>query len=359
VNAAPPLRTVLVGFGSAGRTIHAPLIHAADGLTLTGVVTSDAERAAAARATAPRATIWPTLQDALDGDTFDLAVVATANAVHVPQARLALRRGLHVVVDKPVAGDAPTAAALVEEAERAGRQLHVFQNRRWDSDFRTLQGVVADGRLGTVHRVESRFERWRPDAPQRWREAGDPAQLGGLLYDLMSHLVDQMLLLLGPARAVYAERDARREPTGSDDDTFIAIRHRSGAVSHCWAGALVAVPGPRFRALGSRAAWTVQGVDGQEQLLRAGASPDRPDWGHEDAARRSSLLHPAGTVVPLAAGRWDAYYPAVVASVRGQAPAPVAPAEVLATMRVLDAARESAATGQTLTLGNEVDPSPA
>ena len=82
----------------------------------------------------------------------------------------ALDLGLHVVADKPFAPDAASARALGAAAEDAGLVLSVFHNRRWDSDTLTARALLDSGRLGTVHRLESRFTRFRPQVQQRWRE---------------------------------------------------------------------------------------------------------------------------------------------------------------------------------------------
>ncbi|HSX96525.1 MAG TPA: Gfo/Idh/MocA family oxidoreductase, partial [Streptomyces sp.] len=204
-------RVALVGYGLAGSVFHAPLIAATEGLTLDTVVTSHPERRAQARAEFPEVRFAATV-DELWGraDELDLVVVASPNKTHVPVATAALEAGLAVVVDKPVAGTAAEARELAALADSRGLLLSVFQNRRWDNDFLTLRGLLADGELGEVRRFESRFERWRPQLKGGWRESGDPAEIGGLLYDLGSHVVDQALTLFGPATLVYAESDLRR-----------------------------------------------------------------------------------------------------------------------------------------------------
>jgi predicted dehydrogenase len=222
------VRAALIGYGLGGRIFHAPFLRAVDGFSLNAIVTSDAERTAQAIAdTGVR--VLPSA-DALwaEADSFDLVVISTGNAAHVEQAEAALDRGLHVVVDKPLCADAATAQHLAERARAAGRLLVTFQNRRFDGDFLTLQQLVSDGSLGTLHRVESRFERWRPEPKGGWRESADPADLGGLLYDLGSHVIDQALVLLGPAESVYAEVGTRRPGALVDDDTFVAITHVGG-----------------------------------------------------------------------------------------------------------------------------------
>src|SRR5690606_32750197 len=136
---------------------------------------------------------------------------------HVPLARAALEHGLDVVVDKPLAASAAEAQALVDEALARGRLLIPFHNRRWDGDFLTVRRLVETEALGEVVRFESRFDRWRPEVADGWREHADPAQAGGLLYDLGVHLIDQALQLFGSAQTVYAELDARRAGAQVDD----------------------------------------------------------------------------------------------------------------------------------------------
>jgi predicted dehydrogenase len=344
-----PVRVALVGYGLAGRVFHAPLLTAEPGLHLAAVVTSDRARAGQARADLPDIEVVADL-DALwrDAEAYDLVVVAVANVAHEAVVAAALGHGLHVVVDKPMARDATSAEALATLARRQQRQLHVFQNRRWDSDFRTLCALVEEGRLGSVHRLESRFERWRPEPTGAWRESPDPAQMGGLLYDLGAHLVDQALALLGPAERVYAETASLRAAEAADDDVFVALRHRSGAISHLWASAVAAHPGPRFRALGSAGAYVIDGLDSQEERLQAGERPG-PTWGEEPSDRWGRLL-PSGDTVRTLPGAWPEYYRRVVASLRGDGPPPVDLDGVIQALRVLDAARESARLGAVVPL---------
>lgn len=196
-----PLRVGLVGYGLAGSVFHAPLIAATDGLVLDTVVTSDEERRAQARAEFPGVRFAASPQELWErADELGLIVIASPNRTHVPIATAALEAGLPVVVDKPIAGTAAEARGLAALAEERGLLLSVFQNRRWDNDFRTLARLLADGELGEVQRFESRFERWRPQPKGGWRESGDPQEIGGLLYDLGSHVVDQALTLFGRRR---------------------------------------------------------------------------------------------------------------------------------------------------------------
>ncbi|GHF45166.1 MULTISPECIES: Gfo/Idh/MocA family oxidoreductase [Streptomyces] len=351
-----PYRVGLIGYGLAGSVFHAPLIAGTGGLVLDTVVTANEERQAQARAEHPQARTVATADElfARAGE-LDLVVIASPNRTHVPLAHTALEAGLPVVVDKPLAATAAEAEALAELADRQGLLLSPFQNRRWDNDFRTLAALVADGTLGSVQRFESRFERWRPRPKGGWRESGDPAEIGGILYDLGSHLVDQALALFGPAAAVYAEADVRRPGAEADDDTFIALTHRNGVRSHLWMSATTAQLGPRFRVLGSAAGYVKYGLDPQEAALREGLRPG-PGWGREPETSWGRLgagespLTGGGEPVPTLPGDYPAYYAAIEHALRTGAEPPVTAREAAAALRVLEAARKSAADGCTVTL---------
>ncbi|MFH8771466.1 Gfo/Idh/MocA family oxidoreductase [Streptomyces sp. NPDC017958] len=351
-----PLRVGLVGYGLAGSVFHAPLIAATEGLALDTVVTSYPERQQQAQAEFPGVRVVSTPDELFDrADELDLIVVASPNRTHVPLATTALEAGLPVVVDKPVAGTAAEARELAALAEERGLLLSVFQNRRWDSDFLTLRGLVEKGELGDVWRFESRFERWRPQPKGGWRESGDPAEIGGLLYDLGSHVVDQALVLFGPVTEVYAETDIRRPGAETDDDTFIALTHENGVRSHLYVSATTAQLGPRFRVLGSQAGFVKYGLDPQEAALREGLRPG-PAWGAEPEAlwgrigSGESPLTGGGRPVPTVPGDYPAYYAAVAAALTGAGANPVTALEAAAALDVLEAARRSARDKVTVTL---------
>ncbi|MFE3162738.1 Gfo/Idh/MocA family oxidoreductase [Streptomyces sp. NPDC059224] len=356
MTAATPLRVGLVGYGLAGSVFHAPLIAATEGLALDTVVTSNPERQAQAKAEFPEVRTVAAPDELFDrADGLDLVVIASPNKTHVPLATTALKAGLPVVVDKPVAGTAAEARELAALAEERGLLLSVFQNRRWDNDFLTLRKLLADGELGDPWRFESRFERWRPQPKGGWRESGDPAEIGGLLYDLGSHVVDQALVLFGPATEVYAESVIRRAGAETDDDTFIAVTHASGVRSHLYASATAAQLGPRFRVLGSKAGYVKYGLDPQEAALREGERPGA-GWGVEPESlygrigAGESPVTGGGRAVTTLPGDYPAYYAAVARAVRGEGPNPVTALEAAAALDVLEAARRSARDKVTVTL---------
>jgi predicted dehydrogenase len=282
----------------------------------------------------------------------DLAVVATPNRTHVPLAEAALRVGLPVVVDKPLAPSAEGGRRLVELADERGLLLTVFHNRRWDGDFLTVRSLLENEALGRVLRFESRFERWRPELKDGvWRELGSPEEAGGVLFDLGTHLIDQALLLFGMPSQVYAEVERRRPGAEVDDDVFVALTHSSGVRSHLWASQVAALVGPRMRMLGSEAGYVKWGLDGQEAALRDGVRPGESGWGQEPP-EGWGVLGAGNDLRPVETERGDyaRFYAAVAAALRDGSPPPVEPDEAIAVLEVIEAAFQSARSGQVVPL---------
>ncbi len=332
------MRVVLFGYGLAGSSFHAPFIEAVEGLELRAVVTGDPERQDRVRAAYWSAEPLASPEQVWDrrGD-FELAVIATPNRTHVPLAHAALAAGLSVVVDKPFAPSVAQARELASAAARERRVLTVFQNRRFDGDFLTLQRLLAEGALGRVHRFESRFERWKPEVGGGARESPAPEDAGGALFDLGSHLIDQALVLFGRVRTVYAELDARRTGAQVDDDCFLALAHGSGVRSQLWMGSAAAQAGPRFRVMGDRAAYVKYGMDVQEQALRAGEQPGGPGWGEEPEERWGTLgVDGATERVRTEAGSYQRFYEQVASGT-----VPVDPEDAVRGLEVIEAARRS------------------
>ncbi len=341
-----PVRFGLVGYGFGGRYFHAPLLASAGGCDLLGVVTTAPERRALVSRDHPGLATFGSLQE-LAAAGAEAVAISTPVRTHTSLTEEALRLGLAVVCDKPFALDAAAARGSVDLAADLGLPLSPYQNRRWDSDFLTLRRLAGSGELGDLVRLESRFERFAP-------EDGPGAAGGGTLLDFGSHLVDQALVLLGPVTAVSAEW--RMRGSGLDDDVFVALTHDGGARSHLSGSWSQTAPGPRFRATGTEAGFVVPGpMDGQEAALVAGQTPaalgDR--WGLEPEERwgRRTRGDGPGDPVPAERGRWDTFYPAFAAAVRGEGLVPVDPRDAVATATVLDAARRSATEGVVVRLG--------
>ncbi len=340
-----PVRIGVVGYGLGGRAFHVPLVMSAAEATLVGVVTRDTGRRDQLAEDHPGVPALDDLRDLVDAGAEAVAI-SSATGSHSELTDRALDLGLHVVCDKPLALDATAAAASIARAESAGLLLTAFQNRRWDSDFLTVRRLLDEGALGEVYRFESRFERWAPGPPRAWwRSELPPEQGGGIRLDLVTHLLDQAMLLFGPVASVYADTATRRAASNAEDDVSVLVTHTNGVSSQLFANTMSGDISRRLRVLGTSGAYVVGGVDGQEDALRAGRTPAAlgDAWGVEPESAWGHLARGGErTVVPTERGRWDVFYPAFARAVRGEGPLPVDAHEALGVLQVLDAIAVSA-----------------
>ena len=347
-----PIRTGIIGFGLSGRVFHAPFIATNPDFSLDLVSTSSPERAAEALAHHPGVEIVPTADALLArAADLDLVILASPAHVHLEQGIAALEAGAAVVIDKPFVPSLLEAKKLIEKSEETGRMLSVFQNRRWDGDFLTLKKLLAEGRLGDIHRFESTFERWGRAKPGLWQETTTIEQGAGITFDLGSHLIDQALHLFGPATVEQAELQVVRGGV-SEDDAFISLLHTNGVRSHLTMSRAAAQSGPRFRVLGSESGYSVHGLDNQEAFLKEGRWPGSEGYGVTPAADWG-LLGIDGSEEGLAAyptslGAYPEFYEGVAATVRDGAPSPVDPRDSLEVVRIIQRAHEIAASAQQL-----------
>jgi predicted dehydrogenase len=336
---SPPIRTAVVGFGVSGKVFHTPLIAADPAYSLDIIVTADPARAAVASRLYPQARIVPTPEAmfAHSGD-LDLVVLGTPPLTHFDLASTAMAHGLHVVVDKPFVTASGHGEELVAAAADAGVQLTVFQNRRWDADFLTLQKLLAEGALGEVRSFESRFEWWRPEGFGNWRDTASLGEGGGILHDLGAHLIDQAVRLFGPVQESYGETaNHGPHPDAADTEAFVSLLHESGVRSRLWMNGMAAQVGPRFHVLGSRAGYMKWGLDHQEPALAAGMSPLDASYGAEPQDAWGVLgIDGATTRVRPETGAYPRFYAELAAALHGEGALPVNPAESLEVLRIIE-----------------------
>ena len=340
-----PIHVALVGYGFVGKTFHAPLIAATPGLVLHTVVSSDPAKVLADH---PTAKVVPDLAAALADPDIDLVVIATPDPLHAPQAHAALDAGKAVVIDKPFAVTLAEARDVADHAARAGKLLSIFHNRRWDSDFLTLKALIADGSLGEIVQYESHFDRFRPVVRDRWREAPG----AGALLDLGPHLIDQALTLFGPPTAVFADLAIQKDGGKAPDYFHLLLRYpRLRVLLH--ASQMTLASDLRMAVHGTQGSFVKQGLDPQEDALKAGVVPGSEGWGRDP--RPGTLTVPDGEatasrVFEGVPGDYLAYYAAIRDALSGHGANPAPPEEALAVMELIDLAARSAAEGRELSL---------
>lgn len=283
-----------------------------------------------------------TLDEALADRAIDLVVLATPNALHAPQARAALQAGKAVVIDKPFVLDTAEARDLIALAEAQSLLLSVFHNRRWDADFLALRDEIDAGRLGAVVTFESRFDRYRPEVRDRWRERDEPG--GGIWYDLGPHLIDQALVLFGRPLGVTCDLATLRQRGQADDYAHAVLRY-DGLRVVLHADMVSPAHDVRFVVQGRQAAWLKVGLDVQEDQLKAGLPVGGAGWGVDPRpAERVDGETGSRSLVSGPPGDYRAFYDGVARALRDGVPPPVSAREALAVMEVLDAGLESART---------------
>lgn len=349
-----PLKAGLVGYGFAGQTFHAPVLSAVTGLELAAVASSQPHKV---HADWPGVDVVPDVGALLRRDDIDLVVVAAPNAQHYPLARLALEAGKHVVVDKPFTLDAAEARELAALAQRKGLLLSVYQNRRFDADFLTLRALLASGELGRPVFLESHFDRFRPQVRERWREQAVPG--AGLWGDLGSHLLDQAVQLFGRPDTLQLDTAALRDGAQVEDYFHAVLRYESGphaplrVLLH--ATTLAAHAAPRYILHGTLGSYVKEGVDPQEDALRAGGRPGDAGWGADPLDGRITRAQDGGSTEsrtqPTRVGDYAAYYAAIRDAILGSGPNPVTPEQAVELMELLDLGRQSAAEGRALAVG--------
>jgi predicted dehydrogenase len=331
------LRVGLAGYGLAGRTFHAPLFKGC-GLELVAVLTTNSERIDHVHTDFPDAIVVSEMSELL-AHNLDLVVIASVNSVHVEQAIAALHAGVPTVVDKPMGRNLTETLEILKASDDTGVPVTAFYNRLFDSDSLTIKRVIQDNEIGKVFRIDSRFERYRPDlAAQSWREQSSAEEGGGLLLDLQSHLVSTALDWFGPAELISAS--VRSIRGASDDDVVLVLKHDSGVDSYLSTSSIVGAPGPRIRMMGTNGALVIGELDPQEALQRAGKVPYEGKW---DVSTKSEARIIRGDLVSdlkVEDGNYARFYALVAGAIAGTNQWPVSKDEIIAVATIIDKARE-------------------
>ena len=337
----------LIGYGLAGAVYHAPLILSEPRMRIASVVSSRAEKVAQEL---PGARAIANPEALFDDPGIDLVVIASPNTTHFPLANRALESGKHVVVDKPFTITLAETDELISLASRKGLLVTVFQNRRWDGDFITVQKLISDNAVGHLAFFESKFERFRPVVSTNWRETAGPG--GGLYYDLGPHLIDQALILIGMPQSLVADI-TRLRPAAVTEDYFHLVLQYDGFRAVLHGSNLVYCPGPRFALYGDAGSFYKFELDVQERHLKEGMRPGMPHWGVApiESAGMLYLADRTERSVPISPGQYQMFYRGIAECLLDGAAPPVTPEQARNVMRVLEAGVQSAREARIISLG--------
>ena len=338
------LNVGLIGFGLSGRYFHSPFLTTNPRFHLKTVVERSKNEA---QEFDPNVENARSTDELLSDESIDLVFICTPNETHFPYAMDALENGKHVVIEKPFASTEAEARQLVELAEKKGLILTAYQNRRWDSDFLTIKKLLSEDKLGDIVEYECRYDRFRPVVPtESWKEKKVP--VGGNLYNLGPHLIDQALVLFGEPETVTAE--IRNVRPGSEIDDYFDVRLG-------YADKLVIVKSSlmvyenflRYNLHGTKGSFIKGGLDPQEETLRKNVLPTTQPWGEEPEDRWGKLYSGEFTgVIKSEPGDYTPFYDNVYEAIVEGAELAVKPSEILRTSRVIDLAIASSEQKQVM-----------
>ncbi|TDB65101.1 Gfo/Idh/MocA family oxidoreductase [Arundinibacter roseus] len=338
------LNVGLIGFGLSGRYFHAPFLSVNPRFKLKTVVERSKNEAQEFDASIENAR---SVDELLADESIDLVFICTPNDTHYRYAMDALHNGKHVVIEKPFANTENEAQEIFDLAREKGLVATAYQNRRWDSDFLTIQKLIQEDKLGAIVEYESRYDRFRPNIlPNTWKEK--QAEGSGNVYNLGPHLLDQAFVLFGTPQTVTANIRTVRENSTVDDYFDIRLGYENTTVI-VKSSLMVYENSLRYTVHGTKGSFIKRGLDVQEETSRLGVLPDSEKWGVEPADRWGTLHSEAYTgIIESEAGNYMAFYDSVYDSIVLGTEPQVKPEEVLRTTRVIDLAFESSQRQTTL-----------
>lgn len=339
------INTAIIGYGMAGRVFHSPILSSMENFKLSKIYTTNEDSIKNIHRLYPETEVASDVRQILADKEIELIVVAAPNTQHFALAKEAILAGKHVVVDKPFTVTSKEADELIQLTEAHRTLLSVYQNRRWDSDFRTVQKVIDSGMLGRLVECEIHMDRYRNYIKDRaWREADIPGS--GVLYDLGSHLLDQALMLFGTPKAVTADLRMQRQISKTTDN-FELILHYDRLKVTLKSGMLVRAELPHFILLGENGSFVKYGVDVQEVDLKSGLTPmTKTTWGEEPEALYGLVNTTLNGLdikgkVKSETGDYRAYYLNIYHAIMGQEALAVTPRQARNTIRMIEYAMES------------------
>lgn len=340
--------TALTSFGMSGLVFHGPLVEAHPEFQLKSVLQRTKDTA---KEKYEHIQIKRSVEELCDDPAIELVVVNAINDTHYHHAKMALEAGKHVVIEKPMTNTIEEGKELIELARQKELVLSVFQNRRWDSDFLTVQKILDDHLLGRVVEFNGNFDRYRNYIqPNTWKEETGPGS--GLLYNLGPHLIDQALVLFGIPEAISA--DIRVVRTDSlVDDFFEIYLHYDEVKVRLHSSYLVREPYPRFTIHGTLGSFVKYGLDVQEANLKVGEIPGEAGWGVEEESIWGTLnteINGEHVVkrVKSEPGNYLAFYDNIYEAIRKAGKLAVTPQEALLNIHAIELAFQSSKEGRAL-----------
>jgi predicted dehydrogenase len=353
------LRLTLLSMSA--KVFHIPLVQVTPTFKLHSIVQRTPKPNDDASQDHPSAKIYHSAEEIFADPSVDIIVVTTTPDTHFSFTKAALESGKHVIVEKPFVPTSAEAQQLIDISQKTGKLICVYQNRRWDTDFLTVQQLIKGDMVGRVVEFETHFDRYKPERPANWKGNLSMAQAGGVVYDLGTHLIDQAYVLFGLPKSVVGIFTNQRNDGGEEPDSITVLLGYGpgGPLVTAKAGVLsVETDQLRYWVRGSKASFKKYHLDVQEDQLKAGLKPGDKGFGIESDDRSGTLVLLAGdkpvekkigNVVPLTYATLYAGFRAAIEG-GGEAAVPVKASEARDVLKIIEAAKESAKTGKTVNL---------
>jgi UDP-N-acetyl-2-amino-2-deoxyglucuronate dehydrogenase len=222
------VRIGILGAGGISDT-HARAALAIDGVEIVAVHGENLNKAAAL-ASATGAAVVPDF-DAFLAHPMDMVAIGSPSGLHGEQAIAAVRRGRHVLVEKPLDIDTARIDRVIDEADRAGVKVGVFFQDRLTPDLLEMKAAIDGGQLGAPVFASGRVTWYRPPeyyGDSRWRGTWR-LDGGGVLMNQAIHTIDTLLWLCGPVARVSGHVATRRHEIEVEDTAAAVLQFESGA----------------------------------------------------------------------------------------------------------------------------------
>ena len=333
------INTAILAYGMSGKVFHAPFVEAHQGFKLVAVLERNQKKAIHDY---PNIISYDNVEDLLNDDTLELVIINTPNYTHFDYAKMALRKGKHILVEKPFTATSAEAKELFALADTVGKQILFYQNRRWDSDFKAVKCVIEKGTLGKLSEVHVRFDRYRSSiSPKRFKE--DPMPASGIQYDLGPHLLDQVISIFGRPSKFYKVLGKNREETQVDDFFSIHLSYPNSVNVFVTANMLVTDLQPAYVIHGHKGTLTKYRADVQEEQLLKGMKPEDKGYGIEEMVHKGVLTtiddagHKKQIHIPSERGDYRELFNAVYQTIVQNEPFPVQQEEIIWQLEILEA----------------------
>src|SRR5699024_1309743 len=222
-----------------------------------------------------------------DDADLDLVVVSTPPQFHYQYAKDLLEHGQNVLVEKPFTQTVEQAEELFALAKQKGLFLQCYQNRRYDSDFLTVQKVIKSGVLGDLTELEMHFDYFRPEVPQAVHEF---SRADSFVYSHACHTLDQVISLFGKPDDVHY--DVRQLlGTGRMNDYFDIDLYYGGLKVSVKSSYFRIKPRPSFVVYGQKGMFVKETKDRQEEHLKMFYMPEHADFGVDRPEHYGTLTY--------------------------------------------------------------------